>query len=118
MKVNSKCVWRFGVLFGFVLAVLCNAACQADDQVKVLFIGKQPDHPFSTHMYLHTGEMLAECLKLSGDIETVVSDGWQSDQSDASIHKFFKFSSMRPVEQELRCWSHVENDCADPFKRV
>jgi len=64
-----------------VVAMIFSAAAsgRADEQVKVLFIGKQPDHPFATHMYLHTGEMLGRCLKLSGSIETVVSDGWPKD---------------------------------------
>ncbi|MEZ6046475.1 MAG: ThuA domain-containing protein [Planctomycetaceae bacterium] len=53
---------------------------EAAPKAKVLFIGKQPDHPFATHMYLHTSEMLAKCLKLNGDIETVVSDGWPQDK--------------------------------------
>lgn len=79
MKVSLKRIWHYGVLIGLVMAAFCNAACQAGDPTKVLFIGKQPDHPFATHMYLHTGEMLSECLKLSENIETVVSDGWPND---------------------------------------
>lgn len=53
---------------------------KADQKAKVLFIGKQPDHPFGTHMYLHTSEILAKCLKKNGEIETIVSDGWPKDQ--------------------------------------
>ena len=30
-------------------------------------------------MYLHTAGMLAKCLKLNGDIQTTVSDGWPND---------------------------------------
>lgn len=56
--------------------VVERTTCAADKPVRVLFIGKQPDHPFATHMYLHTGEMLARCLERSGDIETIVTDGW------------------------------------------
>lgn len=60
-----------------LIAVLLSAtSAQAETKTKVLFIGKQPDHPFATHMYLHTSEMLAKCLKLNGEIETVVSNGW------------------------------------------
>jgi len=63
-----------------VIAVLLSATpAHAEPQARVLFIGKQPDHPFATHMYLHTSGMLAKCLKLNGDIETVVSDGWPQD---------------------------------------
>lgn len=67
------------MLLSVAMIASCSLACRADEAVKVLFIGKQPDHPFATHMYLHTGQLLAECLKLSGNIETVVSDGWPKD---------------------------------------
>jgi len=58
-----------------------DSAIQAEDQpvkAKVLLIGKQPDHPYGSHMYLHTCKMFAECLKLNG-LEAVVSDGWPED---------------------------------------
>lgn len=53
----------------------------ADDSttIKILLIGKQPDHPWGTHMYLHTSEMLAKCLQQTPDVQTVVSDGWPND---------------------------------------
>jgi type 1 glutamine amidotransferase len=47
--------------------------------VKVLFIGKAPDHAFGTHMYMHTQTMLAKCLQLTEGVETVVSEGWPDD---------------------------------------
>lgn len=47
--------------------------------VKVLLIGKQPDHPFGTHMYLHTSRMLSKCLARNG-VQAVVSDGWPADE--------------------------------------
>lgn len=62
-----------------LMVFACAATCEADSQTKILFVGKQPDHPFGTHMYLHTCGMLAKCLALNGDIETVVSDGWPKD---------------------------------------
>ncbi len=52
----------------------------AQTNPKVLFIGKQPDHPYGTHMYLHTCQVLAKCLRLNGDIQTVISNGWPEDQ--------------------------------------
>lgn len=66
-----------------VSAILLASAsvCQAQAGPKVLFVGKQPDHPFGTHMYLHTCGMLAKCLSLETEIETVVSDGWPKDAS-------------------------------------
>ena len=69
------------ILVAFGVFLSASISCRADGPVKVLFIGKQPDHPFATHMYLHTGEMLARCLKLSGNIQTVVSDGWPKDEA-------------------------------------
>lgn len=53
----------------------------ADDKPakpKVLLIGKQPDHPYGSHMYLHTSRMLGECLALNG-VDSAVSDGWPKD---------------------------------------
>lgn len=65
-----------------LLILLAKASiCQAEKSPKVLFVGKQPDHPFGTHMYLHTCDMLAKCLSLDTEIETVVSDGWPKDAS-------------------------------------
>ncbi|MEM7391571.1 MAG: ThuA domain-containing protein [Verrucomicrobiota bacterium] len=63
------------VLVGFTLSSF------AADKPKVLFIGHKPDHPHGTHMYLHTCEILAKCVALNGDIETVVSDGWPKDKA-------------------------------------
>jgi len=64
-----------------VLLVAATTTVGAEPTAKILFVGKQPDHPFGTHMYLHTCEMLAKCLALNGDIETVVSDGWPQDEA-------------------------------------
>lgn len=52
---------------------------RGDESTRVLLIGHQPDHPWGSHMYLHTAGMLANCLKLNGDIQTTVSDGWPKD---------------------------------------
>lgn len=49
------------------------------DQVKVLLIGHQPDHPPGTHLYLEECELLAKCLRQSPHVEAVVSDGWPQD---------------------------------------
>lgn len=48
---------------------------------KALLIGKQPDHPYGSHMYLHTCRMLAECLRLNG-LEAAVSDGWPKSETE------------------------------------
>jgi type 1 glutamine amidotransferase len=47
-------------------------------KARLLLIGKQPDHPYGSHMYLHTSRMLAECLRLNG-LDAAVSDGWPKD---------------------------------------
>ena len=62
--------------FLFMLAVAMSSARADDAKTKILLIGKKPDHPFGTHMYLHTCEMLAKCLEQTEGVETVVSDGW------------------------------------------
>lgn len=79
--VSSAFCW-LAILLGLLCSGECVSAGQGEGVVKVLFIGKKPDHPFATHMYLHTGGMLADCLKLSGNIETVVSDGWPERAGD------------------------------------
>ena len=63
-----------------VLAILAGVT-SADEKVKtkILLIGKQPDHPWGTHMYLHTCRMLTKCLQQTDGVETVVSDGWPKD---------------------------------------
>ncbi len=73
MKTTLHALLVFGFLFGAVSSV------QAESTGKILFVGKQPDHPFGTHMYLHTCGMLAKCLALTDGLETVVSDGWPTD---------------------------------------
>jgi type 1 glutamine amidotransferase len=62
--------------------VLCaaDAALGADKaKTKILFIGKEPDHPYGSHMYLHTCRVLAKCVELTPGVEAVVSDGWPKD---------------------------------------
>ena len=72
-----KIVLHLAIILGIGIGLL--GQCEAGEKAKVLFVGKQPDHPFGTHMYLHTCNMLAKCLALEDGIETVVSDGWPED---------------------------------------
>jgi len=72
-----KIVYQTVLVFGFSLLGVVNV--RAEPSAKVLFVGKQPDHPFGTHMYLHTCGMLAKCLARTDGVETVVSDGWPKD---------------------------------------
>ncbi len=62
------------------LSAVAEAANKA--KPKVLLIGKKPDHPHGTHMYLHTCVMLTNCLRKIDGIETVVSNGWPKDAKD------------------------------------
>jgi type 1 glutamine amidotransferase len=65
-----------------VLAVcipICTPAYAADSKTKVLFIGKDRDHPFTTHEYMADCELLARCLRQTQGVETVVSNGWPTD---------------------------------------
>src|SRR5947199_106787 len=48
-------------------------------KTKILLIGANPDHPYGSHMYLHTCNVLAKCLELTPGVEAVVSNGWPKD---------------------------------------
>ena len=48
-------------------------------KTKILFIGKDPDHPYGSHMYMHVSGVLAKCAELTRGVETVVSNGWPAD---------------------------------------
>src|SRR5438105_2870202 len=63
-----------------LVAVGCGAA-SADDtpNAKLLLIGKEPDHPYGSHMYLHTCGVLAKCLELNSGVEAAVSNGWPKE---------------------------------------
>lgn len=67
------------ILLGLGLLIAATTTCPGEETAKVLFVGKQPDHPHGTHMYLYTCGMLAKCLALTDGVETVVSDGWPKD---------------------------------------
>ncbi|HIG26987.1 MAG TPA: hypothetical protein EYQ50_04025 [Verrucomicrobiales bacterium] len=64
-------------IIGFALSVLFTVSANADDTI--LFIGKQADHPWGSHMYLHTCGVLAKSVEQSNRIKTFVSNGWPSD---------------------------------------
>ncbi|MGE3806391.1 MAG: ThuA domain-containing protein [Gemmataceae bacterium] len=68
-------------LLAATLCLLAVAPVMAEDKAKtkILFIGKNPDHAYGTHMYMHTCEMLAKCVALTPGVEGVVSNGWPKD---------------------------------------
>jgi len=65
--------------FLLVFAACAVSAAEDTPPAKILFIGKQPDHPYGSHMYLHTCGMLAKCVELTPGVETVVSSGWPEE---------------------------------------
>jgi hypothetical protein len=73
---------RFPSICRVALAVVVACSIASADEkpkTKVLLIGKDPDHPYGSHMYLHTCGVLAKCLELTPGIETAVSNGWPKD---------------------------------------
>ncbi len=72
---------RFAALLSTIAVafLLASVPLAAAEPTKILLIGKQPDHPYGSHMYLHTAGMLAKCLALTPDVTTEVSDGWPRD---------------------------------------
>jgi len=63
-----------------IVIVACGVALANDKpKTKILLIGKDPDHPYGSHMYMHTCGVLARCLELTPGVETVVSNGWPKD---------------------------------------
>jgi len=64
---------------GLLLFIGGPAVTQDKSKTKILFIGKNPDHPYGSHMYLHTCSVLARCVKLTPGTEAVVSNGWPRD---------------------------------------
>lgn len=65
-------------LFSFYCSFAKAADAPAPEKPKILFIGKNPDHPYGSHMYMHVSGVLAQCAELAG-AETVVSNGWPSE---------------------------------------
>jgi glyoxylase-like metal-dependent hydrolase (beta-lactamase superfamily II)/type 1 glutamine amidotransferase len=79
----SKSTYRSAFVLLLLSCLLALSPIAAGAEVangKVLLIGKQPDHPYGSHMYLHTARMLGECARLNG-LEPVVSDGWPKDRA-------------------------------------
>lgn len=49
------------------------------EPAKILFIGKEADHPHGTHMYMHVSALLAKCVQKAASVEVAVSQGWPKD---------------------------------------
>src|SRR5262245_45054668 len=64
---------------GLLLLAGGTGAAEEKAKTRVLFIGKDPDHPFGSHMYMHTCGVLAKCVERTPGVEAVVSNGWPKD---------------------------------------
>lgn len=67
------------VAFSLLGAGLTTASAEPASGAKVLLIGHDPDHPWGSHMYMHTLGLLAKCVRQTEGIETVVSNGWPTE---------------------------------------
>ena len=54
----------------------------AEAPVHVLFIGKEPDHPWGSHMYLHVSKVLAHCVEQGSGAKTIVASRWPKETKD------------------------------------
>jgi type 1 glutamine amidotransferase len=61
------------------LLVSGQALAQEKSKTRILFLGKDPDHPYGSHMYMHAVGVLAKCAELTPGIEAVVSNGWPKE---------------------------------------
>lgn len=70
----------FAIGCGLAMIFAASAvAGQEPGKTKVLFIGTDPDHPYGSHMYMHTCGVLARCAELTPGVEAVVSKGWPTE---------------------------------------
>ena len=44
------------------------AMAAENSPTKILFVGKNPDHPYGSHMYLHVCGVLAKCAEQSAAV--------------------------------------------------
>jgi type 1 glutamine amidotransferase len=70
---------RLLIALAALLFMLATTTMHAAEPTKILLIGHKLDHPWGSHMYLHTLGMLAKCAEQTEGVETVVSDGWPQD---------------------------------------
>ena len=70
-------------LLTLVTIALLTSFSHGQDAAKtrILFVGKEPDHPHGTHMYMHACGVLAKCVELTPGVEAVVSKGWPKDKA-------------------------------------
>ena len=59
--------------------VILSSTAQATVKTKILFIGKDPDHPYGTHMYMHVSRVLGKCAEKAPGVEAVISNSWPTE---------------------------------------
>jgi hypothetical protein len=64
---------------GSLLVLLGSLYSLGAGPTKILLIGKDRDHPYTTHEYMADCELLAKCLRQTEGVSTVVSNGWPAD---------------------------------------
>lgn len=67
---------RLALVAGWILVA---AGAMGAEPTKILFVGKDRDHPPMTHEYMADLAILAKLVGQSGNVESVVSNGWPSD---------------------------------------
>jgi type 1 glutamine amidotransferase len=60
--------------------LIASFAIAEEKPTKILFIGKEPDHPYGTHMYMHALGVLAKCAEKAEGVQTKVVQGWPEDK--------------------------------------
>jgi type 1 glutamine amidotransferase len=81
MESEMKAAMMHRLLATAAVIILAGASAThaAEPAVKILLIGKDRDHPFTTHEYMADCGMLALCLEQTPGVEAVVSNGWPVD---------------------------------------
>lgn len=60
-------------------APLAAAPLAAAEPTKIVFIGKDRDHPYLTHEYMADCALLAKCVQQTDGVEASVHRGWPTD---------------------------------------
>lgn len=79
-------LWVIIAAAGLVVsATVPGMAADPPKKTKILLIGHDRDgHPYRTHEYMSTCNLLASCLRQTEGVETVVSNRWPQDPAVAA----------------------------------
>lgn len=76
-----------------------NWSAQDKPKTKVLFIGKDPDHGYGSHMYMHTRRMLGKCVELTPEVEMIVYKGRHKDEIEDEYYLDPVIKRAKPLLQ-------------------